>query len=99
MHYDGTRCKVSKDVTVGAMLRIRRSQQEMTVEVTALSDQRGPASVAAGLYRETADSEARREQEATARRAANAGVDHPGGRPQKRDRRLIHRFKNRYRDE
>jgi ribosome-associated heat shock protein Hsp15 len=99
VHYDGARCKVSKDVTRGAMLRIRRSQQEMTVEVVALSDQRGPASVAAGLYRETADSEARREQEAAARRAANAGIDHPGGRPHKRDRRLIHRFKNRYRDE
>lgn len=99
VHYDGDRCKVSKEVSIGALLRIRRSQQEMIVEVIALSDQRGPASIAAGLYRETADSQVRREQDAAARRAANAGIDHPGGRPHKRDRRLIHRFKNRYQDE
>lgn len=95
VQYDGARCKVSKEVLVGALLRIRRGQQQMTVEVVALSDQRGPASIAGQLYRETADSLRQREQEAAARRAANAGVHQPSGRPHKRDRRLIHRFKNR----
>ncbi len=99
VHFDGARCKVSKEVSVGALLRIRRGQQQMTVEVMALSDQRGPASVASHLYRETEASLLQREQEAANRRAANAGAKQPGGRPHKRDRRLIHRFKNRYREE
>jgi ribosome-associated heat shock protein Hsp15 len=99
VHYEGARSKVSKEVTLGASLRIRRGWDEMTVEVTALSDQRGPAAMAAGLYRETPESIAAREQNAAERRAANAGNTSPAGRPGKRDRRLIHRFKNRYADD
>jgi ribosome-associated heat shock protein Hsp15 len=95
VHYDGARCKVSKEVLVGALLRIRRGRQQMTVEVMALSDQRGPASIASQLYRETADSLLQREQAAANRLAANAGIQQPSSRPHKRDRRLIHRFKNR----
>ncbi len=96
VQYEGARCKVSKEVVAGAQLRIRRGQQQMTVEVLALSDQRGPASIASQLYRETEESLLQREQEAANRRAANAGSHQPGGRPHKRDRRLIHRFKNRH---
>jgi ribosome-associated heat shock protein Hsp15 len=99
VHYEGARCRVSKDVSIGAVLRIRRGWEEMTVAVTALSDRRGPAAVAAQLYQETAQSIADREQNAALRRAANAGCNTAARRPGKRDRRLIHRFKNRYSDD
>lgn len=95
VHYEGARSRVSKDVQIGASLQIRRGWDEITVEVLALSDQRGPAIVAQQLYRETPASIAAREQNAALRRAANAGMDGPKRRPGKRDRRLIHRFKNR----
>lgn len=99
VHYEGARSRVSKEVRVGAELRIRRGWEEMTVVVTALSDQRGPAAVASQLYQETAQSIADREQNTALRRAANAGNNTPAKRPGKRDRRLIHRFKNRYSDD
>jgi ribosome-associated heat shock protein Hsp15 len=98
VHYDGARSRVSKEVGIGANLRIRRGEQEMTVEVSGLSAQRGPASEACKLYSETPESKAAREQHEAQRRAANAGIDHPAGRPDKRDRRMIHRFKNRNND-
>lgn len=99
VHYDGARCKVSKEVCIGATLRIRRGYEEMTVEVEALSDQRGPAPVARQLYRETTESQAAREQAAALRRAAGPGNAAPAGRPGKRDRRLIHRFRNQRSDD
>lgn len=96
VHYDRTRSRVSKEVVIGAELRIRRGWEEMTIEVLALSDQRGPAAVAQQLYRETAESADLRQREAELRRAATAGNTRPAGKPGKRDRRLIHRFKNRH---
>jgi ribosome-associated heat shock protein Hsp15 len=98
VHYEGVRSRVSKHVSIGATLRIRRGHEEMTVQVVALSDRRAAASIAAKLYRETPHSIAERQRQAELRRAANAGHS-PAGRPGKRDRRLIHRFKNRYSEE
>jgi ribosome-associated heat shock protein Hsp15 len=92
VYYDGARPKVSREVQVGAMLRIRQGWDETTVEVLALSDQRRGAPEAALLYRETAESVTGREQRAGQRRAANLGRDFPGRRPDKRQRRQIHRF-------
>lgn len=96
VHVDGARSKVSKELTAGTSLRIRRGLEELTVEVIALSDKRGPAAAAQQLYRETEDSVAAREESAALRRAAHTGSSPPPGRPGKRDRRLIHRFKNRH---
>lgn len=93
VHYDGARVKVSKDVSVGAELRIRLGWDEKTVVVESLSDQRRGAPEAQLLYRETEDSLARREQRAIERKAAGQHLRGSTGRPTKRDRRLIHRFK------
>jgi ribosome-associated heat shock protein Hsp15 len=93
VHYDGARVKVSKEVLVGAELRIRQGWDEKLIEVIALSGQRRSASEAQLLYQETTQSIEQREARAAERKAT--GVQHPAGagRPSKRNRRLIHRFK------
>lgn len=88
---DGQRAKVSKEIIVGTLLFIRPSWDELEVEVVALSDQRRGAPEAALLYRETPQSIAARSEGAAARKAA-AGEIHTEGRPNKKQRRQIHRF-------
>ena len=92
--YEGARVKVSKDVQIGATLRIRQGFDEKTVLVRALSEQRRGAPEAMLLYEETPQSIAAREQQATERRMQQDGGIAAAGRPGKRDRRLIHRFKD-----
>jgi len=90
--YEGARPKVSRDVELGAEIRIRQGFDEKTVLVRALSAERRGATEAAQLYVETPASIAAREAEAAGRRMARAGFQAPPTRPDKRDRRLIHRF-------
>lgn len=94
VHLDGQRVKVSKEICVGALLQIRQGWDERVVVVKALSDQRRGAPEAQLLYQETAESIARREAEASARKAAGGMVDRPARRPTKKQRRQIHRFKD-----
>jgi ribosome-associated heat shock protein Hsp15 len=91
--YEGARPKVSKEVQPGATLRIRQGFDEKTVRVLALSEERRGAPEAALLYEETAESVAARSAEAERRRIARAGMEAPPTRPDKHDRRRIHRFK------
>jgi ribosome-associated heat shock protein Hsp15 len=86
---------VSKEVRVGAELRIRQGFDEKTVTVRALSDERRGAPEAALLYEETPESVAARAAGTEMRRLQRAGAQPPAGRPDKRERRLIHRFKER----
>jgi ribosome-associated heat shock protein Hsp15 len=88
------RAKRAKMVQVGDEVRIRQTPFEHVVIVRGVSDRRGPASVAATLYEETAESKARREALATQIRSMPAG-DWDSGRPTKRDRREIERFRKR----
>lgn len=88
---DGDRPKVSKLLTEGATLSVRRGYDEEVVTVLALSEQRGPASVAQRLYQETEESVARREAARLQRKAAAPVA--PKQKPDKKSRRLIHRFK------
>lgn len=90
--YEGARPKVSRDVDIGAEIRIRQGFDEKTVIVTGLSAERRGAPEAALLYSETEASITAREAESAARRMARAGFQPPATRPDKRDRRLIHRF-------
>lgn len=95
VHYNGERCKVSKEVQIGASLSIRTGWDNKIVEVIALSAQRRGAPEAAKLYQESEDSIRAREQLAADRKilGAAAGALHPE-RPNKKQRRQIHRFKN-----
>jgi ribosome-associated heat shock protein Hsp15 len=91
---DGSRVKVSKEISVGATLRIRQGWDEKVIEVLALSDQRRGAPEAQGLYRESPESIQRRAAEAEARKAAGGMIERPERRPSKKQRRQIHRFKD-----
>lgn len=96
VHYNGARCKVSKDVEVGALLTLRQGWDEKEIEVLALSDQRRGAPQAQLLYRETGASIERRKLLAEQRRA-QPGLHSAGReRPNKKQRRQIHRFRREF---
>ena len=91
--YDGARPRVSKEVRPGATLRVRQGFDQRTVRVLALSEERRGAPEAALLYEETAESIALRSADAARRRTERAGMRAPVTRPDKHQRRQIHRFK------
>lgn len=85
------RVKPAKTVAIGDWLDLRIGQYQYRVEVLGLSGKRGPASEAQQLYRESDESRLRRE----AIIAQNRLLPQPvlRGRPTKRDRREIERFR------
>ena len=92
---NGQAAKPARDVRVGDRLRIAYDGGDFEVEVLALSDIRGPAAVAQTLYRESESSRAAREKVAAERKAMQQFEALPEGRPSKRDRREIIRFRGR----
>ena len=93
VHCDGLRVKASKEIIIGTVLTIRQGYDTKEVQVLALSEQRRGAPEAALLYEETSASIQRREQEAAQRKALKGTAVHTEGRPTKKQRRQIHRFK------
>ncbi|HLS97136.1 MAG: S4 domain-containing protein [Porticoccaceae bacterium] len=89
---NGQRAKPSRDIGVGMRLDIQVGWDTREVDVLALSDQRRGAPEAALLYRETDASLQARESRAEARRLVKEHETHPGQRPTKRQRRMIHQF-------
>lgn len=89
---NGQRAKPSRDIGVGMRLDIQVGWDTQEVDVLALSDQRRGAPEAALLYRETDASLQARESRAEARRLVKEHETHPGQRPTKRQRRMIHQF-------
>jgi len=85
----GQRAKPSRSVRVGDALVVVRGEERFEIEVAALSDMRGPASVAQALYRESDASRLAREQARALRAAERAGFRPPETKPDKRARRLI----------
>lgn len=89
VHVGGQRVKPAKELRVGDTVEIRRRELRWTVVVTGIVDRRGPASVAATLYEETAESLAGREQQRLESRLARPLGADLGARPTKQARRLI----------
>ena len=85
--------KPARDVCIGDFLQIKTEGGDYEVEVLRLSEMRGPASVAQTLYRETDASREARAKFAAERKAGMHFTPAPQGRPSKRDRRKIHRFR------
>lgn len=91
VHVNGLRAKPGRDIRVGDRLEIRKDIYLFSVEVLALSWQRGPAAVARELYVE--DEQSRCERERVAALARTEPRTLPGaGRPTKKDRRALVRF-------
>jgi ribosome-associated heat shock protein Hsp15 len=94
VHLNGQRTKPGKDVRVGSQLQIHKGSLEWQIEVLVLPAQRRPASEALGFYREDEASQQRREVAVAEIRAARKATPlQTPSKPNKRDRRLIHRFK------
>lgn len=88
---NGQAAKPAKSVHVGDRLVIERSSESWDVEVLALTEARGSASVAQALYRETEAS-----REARAKRAELSKFQRhvaPPSRPDKQDRRELRKLK------
>jgi len=94
---NGDRAKPAKPVKLGDEIRVQIGQFAHIITVRELSDRRGPASVAQTLYEETDESKAARARLAEQIRMAPAPlVYEEKGRPTKRDRREISRFRKGY---
>ena len=92
---NGVAAKAARDVHVGDSLKVRNEGADFSVEVLGLTEVRGPAAAAQGLYRETEESKALRAKVVEERKAGIQCVGLEGGRPSKRDRREINRFRGR----
>ncbi len=92
---NGQTAKPAREVRVGDMLRVSNEGGDFEMEVLALSEARGPASVAQTLYRETEASREARAKATAERKAAREFEVLPQGKPSKRDRRRIIQFRGR----
>ncbi|MGH8547992.1 MAG: RNA-binding S4 domain-containing protein [Methylococcales bacterium] len=93
VHLNGQRCKPGKEVKIGYRLSISKGPYRWELTVTALSKQRRPSSEAALLYEESPESHARRQALIEQIKTEQEFSNQPETRPNKKQRRLIHRFK------
>lgn len=93
VHYNGQRSKPSKMVELNALLVLRQGNDECTVIIKGLSDQRRPASEALSLYEETPQCIEKSEKLAQARKLNALSMPHPDRRPDKKERRDLIKFK------
>jgi ribosome-associated heat shock protein Hsp15 len=92
---NGQQAKASREVHVGDLLQVKNSGGDFQIEVVVISEMRGPAAVAQTLYRESEASWELRMKLAEQRKAMPHFEAFREGRPSKRDRRELARFRNR----
>lgn len=90
----GERVKGSRVAKEGDQLLIRIERLEYKVTILALATQRRPAREAQLLYSESAASVTAREHQIALQKAEHASYPHGDGRPTKKARRDISRFKD-----
>jgi len=94
VHLNGQRTKPGKEVHIGSQLNISKNSLDWEIEVLVLPKQRRPASEAITFYSESSASLEKRENQLAELRAIRAASPlKPSSKPNKKDRRLIHRFK------
>ncbi len=87
------RVKPSKELRAGDALLIRIGAFEWAITVKQLSDKRGSATVARTLYDESAASQAKRAEQAALRKLNVEPAAERHGRPTKRERRELDRWR------
>jgi ribosome-associated heat shock protein Hsp15 len=92
---NGVIAKPAREIRPGDRLRVRNDSGDFHVDVLLLSDMRGPAPVAQTLYRETEESRAMRAKAAEDRKNMPFLDSLMEGRPSKRDRRRLDKFRGR----
>lgn len=90
---NGLRAKPAKEIRIGDKIELSIGDQQWELQVAAVSDKRGPAPEARKLYQESANSIARREEAVEKRRLQHEPALEIHGRPTKRDRRLMDRWR------
>jgi ribosome-associated heat shock protein Hsp15 len=93
--FNGQPAKPAREVRAGDRLLVKNDSGDFDVEVLGLSEIRGPAAVAQTLYRETEASIEARRKVAEERKAMPQFDAFREGRPSKRDRRELDRFRRR----
>lgn len=91
----GARVKRAKLVQAGDSIRVRLGPYEHIVTVLALSERRGPASVAATLFEELPGSRKAREELQFRMKVAAPQFAYDGGKPSKKQRRDIEKLRDR----
>ena len=95
VHLNGSRIKPSHQLAAGDALSISKGPYRFEVSVQKLSAQRRPAGEARTLYSESEQSAEARHTLYAQRKLEGHNVIRRERRPDKRTRRLIHRFKQR----
>jgi ribosome-associated heat shock protein Hsp15 len=90
---NGATVKPAREIKVGDRLALRVGEEIWEVIVQGLNEQRRPAPEARLLYQETEESARNRAQAAELRKLAPAPAPDQKGRPTKRDRRQLIRFR------
>jgi len=90
---NGERVKPAKEVATGDRLALRSGEFEWLITIKALSRQRGPAAAARKLYDEDEASRVRRLAQVVDRRAHASVWGERKGRPTKRERRQMERWR------
>lgn len=95
VHVNNQRVKPSKEIKEGTVLTINKDQLTWKITVLALSKQRLAAKDAVLLYQEDETAKAKREADMALNREQRflLGFTPSDHRPNKKERRLIHRFK------
>ena len=95
VHVNNQRTKPGKEIKPGATGSISKGVYLWDITVTSIAGQRRSAKEAVLLYEETSESLAKRQQQLMDERERREFlvIDGQDRKPNKKDRRLIHRFK------
>lgn len=89
VHYNDQRCKASRQVEIGATIKLAQGTDEKTVTVMGLTEKRLAAPLAQALYQETAASTEQRLARAELRKTNSLFAPHPDTKPDKKMRRQL----------
>jgi ribosome-associated heat shock protein Hsp15 len=89
----GGRVKRARLIQAGDSIRLRLGPYEHFITVRGLSERRGPASVAATLFEETAESRKAREDLQFRMKVAAPQFAYDSGKPTKKQRRDIEKLR------
>ena len=95
VHVNGQRTKPGKEIKIGSELEIHKESYRWDLTIMGLNNQRRPAKEAVLLYQETETSYEQRQQQIKQQREQRALLppEERQLRPNKKQRRQIHRFK------
>lgn len=93
VHLHSARVKPARMIRCDDELKITRGTERYHVSVRGLNDKRRPAKEAVLMYEETEESIQQREDAKELNRLQSANIKQPTQKPNKRDRRVMDKFK------